>query len=1175
MGSIQLFAKYQEAAEFAVGLTGYVQLDLYEEEPIKFTKSIQTVEDPQATTSSFSRSFRIPHTSPNGIFMKAVFNVNSVDFNATKKSPAYINIDGAYFTSGNIRLQSIVRNDKENKIEYELIFMGETSTFSSNIGNKFLSQLNLSDLAHLRTINGITGSWEGNLKSGNVLYPLAEWGYTYDDNNQPEQPTFSVYNSKTSKKGFTVPLNPLQIEQFKPIIRTKYIWDKIFENSGFTYESKFLGIPGGSTGSGSNIFENLYTVMTDDDTSDAILTSTLKFSVGMENRQTLNLGSSINGRPVEKKMGLNLIYQDTTNSFDLTSGIFKVPITGQYDLFVDDMFVDYVYKNPGVNPSPYPLTIFRRNFKLGLKIFEYNLSGIRTLKTTLYSTGWVENLNANNRTKVYADYQSLGTKIKFPSMFLFQNQETELFFYTTSEQFDSFTILKGTFFGIRSDNYIDPTGLLPSNIKQIDFIKAINDRFKLMWEPDLQNPKNFKIEPWIDWIKNGVKKDWTNKLNENFDIQIDPLFYNYPRQYNFKDESEADLYNFSFEQENKKTFGQLDKDSGIEIITGKKEIKSIFSALPIAPIEGANNFLIPHFAKDTETERQPIQVKPRLCYYNGFIDLPVSSGATGWWMSTYAGTGSTGSVRFIKYPLISSFDKYPFNNDSFDLSWTNEKQYWLEPENGFSGRTNNTTYNNYWDLWYQSTYDPYSRIMTATFALDSTDISTLYFNDKIFVKDSWWLPLKIYDYSLGIKENIKVDLLKLSKVGVSIIESEPLNLIEHTNITKGATACDACCGINLQRYTLWNEDSTLESNIYYSDPTGALTIGSGWYSDGIDAVRVDERGVWVETVSCATCSCALTGLTALGTPCFGETLCDAVCCTTITTPVWGNGSTYATSTKLYPTPSGNAPFGLTPGWYVLGTDAVQIGEDGNTIVSTGLTTDCSCTADILYGPYTYVEYYLPSFYEAPVCGLGSTGFIGELPYWEDNQGLEYSNYIALTNNLDSPLNPGATAPPVYISDGWTMSEVVDGVATRTQIVIGATTCPGRTNGVTFNFTTSITSSFGAFSNLVPLISYDGYTFYKQNVIGASTVLPPLSISRTGYYSPGNLISFDIENYIAVGDPVTYNNISYYIVENGITGPVINSTISLEYINVTNEKWVWKTDPIYGGTGSYQFYITAT
>jgi len=217
MQYVQLYALQQGATGYA----GYKEIDLYTQEPIKLTKSVLSVDDITQNKSSFSRTFRVPHTSTNGVFFKSVFNVNSIDFDATQRTAAYILVDGSTFDWGNIQLMAIYRNDSTGKIEYEITFLGSTSAFATEVGPRDMSTINLSDLSHELTYQNITASWQPGgtgLLNGDIVYPLAEYGYTYTG-SVPDQSTLSVFGGTGSTKGFTVSANPLSREQFRPAIR--------------------------------------------------------------------------------------------------------------------------------------------------------------------------------------------------------------------------------------------------------------------------------------------------------------------------------------------------------------------------------------------------------------------------------------------------------------------------------------------------------------------------------------------------------------------------------------------------------------------------------------------------------------------------------------------------------------------------------------------------------------------------------------------------------------------------------------------------------------------------------------------------------------------------------------------------------------------------------------------
>jgi hypothetical protein len=154
--NVQLFVKNQTNNQF-------INLDLFGSEPIKLTLSVANIQDPLAANSVFSRTFRVPHTSINGPYFKAVFNVNSTDFDASIKAPAYINDNGVFFASGNIRLSAIFVNERTNNVEYEINFYGETSDFGSKIGGGFLNEVDMSSYNHNQTTSNIINSWSNGL----------------------------------------------------------------------------------------------------------------------------------------------------------------------------------------------------------------------------------------------------------------------------------------------------------------------------------------------------------------------------------------------------------------------------------------------------------------------------------------------------------------------------------------------------------------------------------------------------------------------------------------------------------------------------------------------------------------------------------------------------------------------------------------------------------------------------------------------------------------------------------------------------------------------------------------------------------------------------------------------------------------------------------------------------
>ena len=185
-------------------------LDLYETQPIKLTLSVEDITTADAT-SVFSRTFKVPATRHNNEFFQNAFELDGIDFDITIKKPAQILVDGSEFKVGHVRLQKIYANGDLDKIDYELLFLGETRDFSSIIGEKPLCQLvmtdfdwddnpveytNAADFIGPFNYNDVVGSWNAypenasltaGTADGDLLFPLIDHGNTYDDAGNPEQ----------------------------------------------------------------------------------------------------------------------------------------------------------------------------------------------------------------------------------------------------------------------------------------------------------------------------------------------------------------------------------------------------------------------------------------------------------------------------------------------------------------------------------------------------------------------------------------------------------------------------------------------------------------------------------------------------------------------------------------------------------------------------------------------------------------------------------------------------------------------------------------------------------------------------------------------------------------------------------------------------------------------------
>jgi hypothetical protein len=814
-----------------------------ENNPVKLNMSVADIMDPTANPSTYSQTFRVPNTANNNLFFKSAFNINTVTFDATKKIESYIQDSNVTISVGSIRLTNIVTNNRDNNVEYEVTFFGEVSAFSSKVGGGFLNSLNLSQYNHEKSYVNIVNSWNQTLLNGNVIYPLIEWGYDYFE-GVPVQSTLALFDTTLAQKGFTSNLHPLSIAQFKPVIRAKVLIDAIFKDSGYTYDSLFLN--------GSD-FMNQYVITEQQDR--ATDTSISKLEANGLWQQVLPLTSQVILFPYE-------VY-DPSNSFDNTTMIFKVPI--QFASPTDY----YIFEIGG-------WVSLLNNTNLNFEIRLDNLTTSSTIATQTFTGTYLipyyffHTFNIPNSVGG-VPLASLGDELIFriitvlppPGTATQNNISTAILRQTTSV---------GDITNLRN--------FLPNNVKSIDFLKAIIERYNLVLEPSKYIDKHFTITPWVDWVEQGTQRDWTKYVDGNVDIQSKPLFTSQTRSNTWRDEEDSDYVNYNFQLATKTTYGQLDLDSQIEILVGNKLTQSLFAPTPLLPIGNASaeptasanqklaaQFLIPHIAKDTTTERTPMTPKLRLVYYNGMRNAPLE-----WHIKDDALV----TQHWNQYPLVSQYSLLDNSGLSFnDMAWRNAAPLWdITPSvPNPPARTTRDLWRNYWQKWYDFTYDPFGKILEMNIVLDYKKVWDLKFNDKIFIKDSWFMVNKITDYEVGKPTSCKVELIRVGQ-SISIVPSPIIEGQFMCYFANVEDPCDVyCCyenGNAIIKYFELNGQLFLDANGNFPAPSGVYSYGA---SNTFEVVN----GIITQYYVTTACVCE-TPRQFKFEACFGDSVYTSGCC---------------------------------------------------------------------------------------------------------------------------------------------------------------------------------------------------------------------------------------------------------------------------------------------------------
>ncbi len=203
------------------------RLELFQDENISITSSIQNVNDISKVFTDYSQSFTVPAT-PNNNKIFAHWYENSIDdgFNANKRYDAEIEINTVPFRKGRIELQSANR-DNGNITHYSLVFYGTLKSLTDKFGeDKLINLTNLNDIIDFdysatNVVNSVV-----NANTLDIAFPLIS-------SNKAWQYGGGVDDISTSG-------GSIDYRELFPAVRVKSIFQAIEEKYNVSFLGNFL-----------------------------------------------------------------------------------------------------------------------------------------------------------------------------------------------------------------------------------------------------------------------------------------------------------------------------------------------------------------------------------------------------------------------------------------------------------------------------------------------------------------------------------------------------------------------------------------------------------------------------------------------------------------------------------------------------------------------------------------------------------------------------------------------------------------------------------------------------------------------------------------------------------------------------------------------------------------------
>ncbi len=116
------------------------QVELFKDESIVLTQSIQDIKDIQKVFVPFTQTFNVPASKINNKIFQHFYNFNIEGFDARKKTPSELYLNYKLFKKGKIKLEGVQLKNNEPQT-YKLTFYGDTINLKDVVGEDKLSAL--------------------------------------------------------------------------------------------------------------------------------------------------------------------------------------------------------------------------------------------------------------------------------------------------------------------------------------------------------------------------------------------------------------------------------------------------------------------------------------------------------------------------------------------------------------------------------------------------------------------------------------------------------------------------------------------------------------------------------------------------------------------------------------------------------------------------------------------------------------------------------------------------------------------------------------------------------------------------------------------------------------------------------------------------------------------------
>ena len=734
---------------------GYV-LDLYGQDTISMNFNFNSITTLEAG-DVYSQEFRIPATVNNcNLFgLQSDFNiVNGNDIR--RKFKAVLTVDTIPVAEGFVQFRK--SHIKMGKMaDFSIVFYGDSVDLGTNLKDLDFTVLDYSDAQHQMSYDNVWLVNDGGIVGGND-YSDHKLMWTLIDRGQqfitfPSNYVGTFVNASYTALGNS---NRIDVTDLTPCLKGSYLIDRINEYLANDNKRKialsidvqaeldkicipFIGQDGSlKYTDNAAAIEWKGTNFTDDTLSFSVLTGNLYIAItAVPFNDVIDIGSNfdtLNNRYVIPDDGFyqfkitgsirgDVAGTPTSPDFPVVPG-FLVNGTDFYSAFNS-------VSGGGVYPQ------FEAAFT-DVDIQSYTAQAPVITSNEIIVPVFINNAAANEETAVFfnaGDY----VEVAFASV----GDPTNGGAIDIIAQVNNWTLQK---YNLTLSNSISFSDMAPAKYQLLDFLRDIMKLTNAVAIPNYSNYKVVDIITMNEYLAAGGTVDWTTKIDEMGEMTILPSSEYQTRKQKFTYSEGADVASQAYKAVGR-VFGSLELyDTESDFTSGENNVELVASTTPNQVFPNASNidFYFPKFVDD---EYKWVYPDARLFYFSFDALDTLGIRAIG------GDSSALGSLLYV--PFIGHYDHVYVDLSTNDLNFAQEI-----PLHPITSAPVNTAYFKYYNAYLQELYSEESKVLTAQFNLDVTDILNLQFNDSVFLFNSYWRVLSVDGYNMGMNQSTSVTLIK-------------------------------------------------------------------------------------------------------------------------------------------------------------------------------------------------------------------------------------------------------------------------------------------------------------------------------------------------------------------------------------------------------------------------------